>query len=183
MAQINLAEIADLDIDGVLPSRGMLYFFYELETMAWGFDPKDRGCARVLYYEGGPAGLIETEPPGDLKADYLFRRSRSPSKTGTKCLTTKNSGSNLEKVSIGIPMRKNGLCGGCKASEEPEKVTKLLGYANLIQGSMLLECEMADSGIYCGHPQELPPEEWDRLRENSRDWRLLFQMGTVEGWI
>lgn len=39
---------------------------------------------------------------------------------------------------------------------------------------------MADSGIYCGHPQELPPEEWDRLRENSRDWRLLFQMGTVE---
>ena len=45
---------------------------------------------------------------------------------------------------------------------------------------MLLECEMADSGIYCGHPQELPPEEWDRLGRIAGDWRLLFQMGTVE---
>lgn len=180
LAQINLAEIADLDIDGVLPSRGMLYFFYELETMAWGFDPKDRGCARVLYYEGGPAGLIETEPPGDLKADYLLPEIPISFKNRDEVPDYEEF---REQFGEGIDWdtyEEERTLRGCKASEEPEKVTKLLGYANLIQGSMLLECEMADSGIYCGHPQELPPEEWDRLRENSRDWRLLFQMGTVE---
>ena len=127
MAPINLAEIAALDIDGVLPSRGMLYFFYELETMDWGFEPKDRGCARVIYYEGGPAGLIETEPPGDLKADYLVPEIPISFKNRDEVPDYEEF---REQFGEGIDWdtyEEERTLRGCKASEEPEKVTKLLG--------------------------------------------------------
>ena len=29
----------------------MLYFFYELETEEWGYELKNKGCAKVFYYE------------------------------------------------------------------------------------------------------------------------------------
>ena len=40
-----------LDKDKLLPSKGMLYFFYELETQEWGYSPQDKGCAKVFYFE------------------------------------------------------------------------------------------------------------------------------------
>ena len=47
LMQINCEEISEFDKDGLLPDKGMLYFFYELGSQRWGFDPKDRGYARV----------------------------------------------------------------------------------------------------------------------------------------
>ena len=41
VAQINLSEAAEYDKDGVLPKKGMLYFFYEFSSMTWGYDPKE----------------------------------------------------------------------------------------------------------------------------------------------
>ena len=44
LCQINLADVKPYDTDGVLPERGMLYFFYEGESFRWGFDPADRAA-------------------------------------------------------------------------------------------------------------------------------------------
>lgn len=52
IAQINCAEIKPYDKDDLLPDTGMLYFFYELGTMTWGYSPEDKGSARVFYYDG-----------------------------------------------------------------------------------------------------------------------------------
>lgn len=41
LAQINLKEVNSLDKDKLLPSKGMLYFFYELETEEWGYELKE----------------------------------------------------------------------------------------------------------------------------------------------
>ena len=46
LAQINLEEVNSLDKDRLLPSTGMLYFFYELETEEWGYHPESKGCAK-----------------------------------------------------------------------------------------------------------------------------------------
>ena len=64
MAQINLKDIADLDEENLLPKSGILSFFYELETMTWGFDPKDKGSARVFYFPNESDLSIADFPDG-----------------------------------------------------------------------------------------------------------------------
>ena len=39
--------------------------------MRWGHDPKDKGCARVYWFEDS-AALEEAEFPEDLAEDYRF---------------------------------------------------------------------------------------------------------------
>jgi uncharacterized protein YwqG len=50
LAQINCEEAKKYDKDDFLPPKGILYFFYELASMKWGFDPKDR--TRILITAG-----------------------------------------------------------------------------------------------------------------------------------
>src|SRR5260370_42272534 len=51
-----LSFIAQLDLStqpqvrGLpLPKSGSLFFFYDADEQPWGFDPKDKGCAQVIY--------------------------------------------------------------------------------------------------------------------------------------
>lgn len=50
MCQINLRELAGVLPDSPLPEDGMLYFFYDLDAMA--FSPFDTTAARVILYRG-----------------------------------------------------------------------------------------------------------------------------------
>ena len=47
MGQISLRELTSLCPDHPLPKAGMLYFFYDLDAMA--FSPFDKTAARVIY--------------------------------------------------------------------------------------------------------------------------------------
>jgi len=47
MGQINLRELTALCPDSPLPKTGMLYFFYDLDAMA--FSPFDETAARVIH--------------------------------------------------------------------------------------------------------------------------------------
>lgn len=49
IGQINLSEVAKYDKDGLLPKKGMLYFFYDLDEMP--SDPLDLNACRVIYHE------------------------------------------------------------------------------------------------------------------------------------
>lgn len=49
MCQINLSQAATYDTEGVLPSTGILYFFYDLDEMP---SAADNRSARVMYYDG-----------------------------------------------------------------------------------------------------------------------------------
>ncbi len=57
MCQINCAEAAPYDQDGVLPKTGMLYFFYDLDEMP--HEPSNQNAARVIYYNGEITELHE----------------------------------------------------------------------------------------------------------------------------
>lgn len=39
LGQLNLADVAPFDTEGLLPRQGILSFFYELDTMEWGSLP------------------------------------------------------------------------------------------------------------------------------------------------
>lgn len=176
LAQINLEELAGYDKDNQLPHKGMLYFFYELETTRWGFDPKDKGCARVFYIENAdnlqpmdlPEGLEGYCILPELELSFTSQMDLPEYEEISEYITDLEWDSyDEEKVLYGY--------------EEPdEDSSKLLGYANLIQGSMLLECEEVTNGIYCGGIPDVTDAQQEELLRNSREWVLLFQMSTVE---
>ena len=68
-------------------------------------------------------------------------------------------------------------------SGEDVKINKLLGYANLIQAGMLLECEAVTGGIelykHGEYSKELTNETLRQLKENSTKWRLLLQLESI----
>lgn len=177
LAQINLEEIAEFDKDNQLPHKGMLYFFYELCTMRWGFDPKDRGCARVFYVEDTsrlqavdlPEGMEEYCRVPEFEISFASQMDLPDYEEIAEYVTDLDwDVYDEEKVLYGYE------------ENDHEDVSKLLGYADVIQNAMPLECEEVSNGIYCGNIPDITDEQREKLLGNSKDWILLFQMSTVE---
>lgn len=176
LAQINLEEISGYDKDNQLPHKGILYFFYELCTMKWGFDPKDKGCAKVVYAENAD-DLQEIDFPKDMEEDFVlpeFELSFADQADLPDYEEIAEFGAEFDWDTYD----EERALYGC---EEPEEgICKLLGYADLIQGSMLMECERVKRGIYCGNePDAASDEQREAILQGSKDWILLFQMSTV----
>lgn len=71
LAQINLAELADLNHCGDLPDAGMLYFFWDADACPGVYSSDSRDAGAVLFYEQNQ-GLIRAERPSDLVPNLLF---------------------------------------------------------------------------------------------------------------
>ena len=73
-------------------------------------------------------------------------------------------------------------------SEGEVRINKLLGYANLVQAGMLLECEVATSGVDLyskrgGYSENLSKDKLRQLKKDCTKWRLLFQLdSTLYAW-
>lgn len=175
LAQINCEEINKYDEDSLLPSKGILYFFYELSTMTWGFDPKDKGSAKVFYFDGDVTELKRTNFPNDLEDDFKFPELQLgfTKKYDLPCYEEFTELIDYEGWDHYDKVRSS------KGHEDEETVSKLLGYADLIQGGMLLQCEQVTNGIYCGNTPEITPEAQNTFKENCNQWQLLFQLDTV----
>jgi len=177
LAQINCEEASKYDNDSLLPATGMLYFFYELATMTWGFDPKDRGSARVYYFPGNTSELHRAEFPSDLLEEYKIPEIAIIFSSKTELPDFEefmehhnrfeyNQWEDYEKAKYSI-----------LPESDEEKITKLLGYANPIQGGMLLQCELTANGIYTGIGYS---NVSIRQKENSTKWLLLFQLDSIQ---
>jgi hypothetical protein len=57
-----------------------------------------------------------------------------------------------------------------RAEEQPAH--KLLGYPRQSQGDLQLQCEVESLDL----GWRLPESEWDQVRSDARDWRLLLQV-------
>ena len=190
LAQINCEEASKFDTEKVLPSKGMLYFFYELDSMTWGFDPKDKGSARVYYYSGEAPELHRTDFPSDLPNEY-------PKQYHLPEMAISFSSVNetpdfeefaelhdvLDKLKQKARMKLwndyDDARGLAPVEGKPDgRINKLLGYANLVQGSMLLECELTTGDINTGDPAGYANVSAEQ-KENSKNWRLLFQLDSI----
>ena len=184
LAQFNCAELAKFDKEHLLPDHGLLSFFYETDTQCWGYDPKDKGCARVYWFED-ISTLSAADFPADMEEDFKFPMVKI--KLDSKI--TYPSWQDFREV---FPDEKD-----CDAvdevwaewmeddSKEMENNSQLLGWPDVIQNSMFEECDLVSQGYCLGNP-----ENWNRIpkgirqkaEETARDrWVLLFQMDTVEG--
>ena len=177
LGQINLKELAGLDEEQMLPEGGVLSFFYDLETMTWGFDPEDRGSARVFYFPDEtalrpaelPEALAEAHRLPELAVE-LQQRLSLPDYEDFPDIECSWEDFEACRESCGV------------IRDESDEGTKLLGYPDVIQNPMEPECEALSRGYRQGSPADyaqISEGEMADIQEKSRDWVLLFQMGTV----
>ena len=182
LAQINLEEVNSFDKDKLLPSTGMLYFFYELETEEWGYHPKSKGCAKVFYYED-TSNFELIDFPKDMK-DYCeipefkvtFKSNISyPSYEDFDIIHNggKEVADNYEDFQDAyFDIYNNHM-------ESLDSYTKLLGYPDVIQSSMEEQCAAITKGFYMGGIDS-PKKYREEVIKDSKDWILLFQMDAIE---
>lgn len=178
MAQINLKDIAGLDEENILPPSGILSFFYELETMTWGFDPEDKGSAKVFYFPD-ESDLRLADFPDELDEDSKlpefavdFQRHISVPEYGDFDDDSEYDWDDYHECSI-------------KCGYDPDEwgdYTKLLGFPDVIQNPMEEECESVTRGYRRGSPEDyakISEEEKADIEAKADEWMLLFQMGTI----
>jgi len=179
LCQINLEEVKAYDREKLLPNKGMLLFFYEQESMCWGFDPSDDGCGRVYYFEDVDV-LAPRDLPDDLREDFKVKEYGLS-------FEAKDSYPSFEEVDCHVQTD----CDWDEYDEAVEELGydiesechKLLGYADLIQGEMLTECERVTRGLYCGNAEGYRSTSEDEnvdILQKAAEWTLLFQMASIE---
>lgn len=182
LAQFNCADFAKYDTEHLLPDHGLLSFFYELDTMCWGFDPKDKGCAQVYWFEDISA-LSAAEFPADMEEDFILPMvkialSQKPSYPSWKDFTEAFPDDDDEAFNTAWEE-----LTGEDAEELPDR-SQLLGWPDVIQNSMFEECDIAAKGYYLGNPEgwkKIPKEIRQEAEETAKDrWMLLLQLDTVE---
>ena len=169
VAQFDCAELAKHDAERLLPERGVLSFFYEMDSMRWGFDPKDKGCARVYWFEDS-AALEEAEFPDDLEEDYRFpalavKMRAEPSLPGWEDFTEIYP----EEADGGDEGDEFFTVRAELGDDDPDERSKLLGWADAIQGSMPAECELVTRGYYLGGCDEIPKNEVEEAEKEAPD--------------
>lgn len=168
--QLDLAELHAAHGIDWLPERGSLAFFYDVEEMPWGFDPKDRGKWTVLHFD-----TTTGEPPlppvaeGALALDRVFLR---PSKVDVLPDTQNDAAEALELTDA----EWDAYADFRRGVDPDEPAHQVGGFASPVQGDMMeLECQLASNGVYVGDASGYESSEGRRLESGARDWRLLLQ--------
>lgn len=170
LAQIDCEEIAEFDRSGLLPKTGTLLFFYQCDSDCWGFDPKDAGCARVIYYEGNGKKI---EPSEEIAVfpEIGIKFTAETSYPDLDALITLSS----DKFDYELYDAAREMLG----SDESGNIHKLLGWSDPIQGPMEYECELISRGYYLGRGYPKLSDADELERKSYDEWLLLFQLDTV----
>lgn len=175
LAQFNCEELAQYDTEHLLPTHGLLSFFYETENQCWGYDPKDKGCARVFWFQDLSV-LKEASSPEDMYEGCEFPMIKIE-------MAQKSSFPSIQDLTEIYPNIDDELDSDGN-DDEPENCSKLLGWADIIQNSMAAQCDLVSQGYYLGSGNDwrrVPNDIRKQAEETALDrWVLLFQLDTVE---
>lgn len=180
IAQFDLAEISRYDTENLLPKTGLLSFFYEMNTQRWGFDPKDKGCARVYWFEDINA-LHTAEFPDDLEDDFRLPVIEFNTKSETSFQSYEDF--MLQRPKMIESWDEFDAVAKSLGIKDVEESSKLLGWADPIQGNMTMQCELVNRGYYLGNPEGwnkvTPRDRQEAEQWANRDWLLLFQLDSL----
>lgn len=183
IAQVRLEEVAALPGANALPPAGLLSFFYAVEASPWGFNSSDRGGWHVSFTPPGPP-LERMEPPEEIPDEGRF------TSVGLRPTTepTPLHASSLALFALDIPSAQMDSYWDAVGNlarvtgrdpDSDERIHRLLGHPDPIQGDMTIECQIASSGVEY--------DEWmqqtQRVAEAEPgfvDWRLLLQVDSSE---
>lgn len=177
IAQIRVTDLPSHADRELLPATGTLYFFYDCEGQPWGFDPKDRGAARVIYIPGDPTKWVRGSQIPEQQAaitSYPSRIEFSPSWTLPGSMSTDEA----EWDSWFELKEQLGDTRGWRH--------RLLGHPDEVQNPMELECQLVSNGLNCGDAKGYDDPRRKQLEAGAADWQLLLQIDSDEegpGWM
>lgn len=176
IAQFNMEELREFDLDNMLPKKGILYFFYDLYEEPIGCMAKERNGAKIYFYDGEWEQLEEKDFPEDLDENFRIPQFDVHFTTRYEAPMCEEYREIIQE-DIGFDEYNNDLDALNLYQNNDEEVTKILGYADLCQGSMLLQCEMIRNNIDCNDFEHLKYQ--DEYIDAAGDWILLFQVDTI----
>lgn len=183
LMQINCEEVHKYDKESLLPEKGMLYFFYELFTMTWGFSPQDRGSAKVFYYDGEIEDLVPANFPEDMEKDCIIPESKINFESMNDYPIDFLDYYDVDDSDEEMDRKEKEFEKDLEELGYKTDTTKLLGHPELIQGEYWEECEgVARKNIYYGSaPIKYGSDEVKKsIKENAKDWILLMQVSELE---
>jgi hypothetical protein len=180
LAQFRLSDLVAYDVERLLPSLGMLYFFYEAKAQPWGCEPTDRGAWQVVFYDGAPSTLERTSSPFPVDPTMLPAPHRLDY---TSILTIPDY--TLVEHFAGVRMSKEEIDRYIDFETTPRFFAhRLLGHAYEVQAPMRLWCELGLSGRWFSEIQQPDRHltlEGERLEAKAiQDWRLLLQLRSID---
>ncbi|HEY6287186.1 MAG TPA: YwqG family protein [Ktedonobacteraceae bacterium] len=175
IAQLYLDEVHTYDINGALPSSGMLWFFYDAKQETYGADPADHGGWRVMFSDDY-SGLQRIAAPDKLPAESQFNvcsvsfasevtLSQSPELDIPDFDWTDDEAQKYETLLSTFP-----------TPEDHGAVHhQLLGNAQTIQDDMRLECQLASHDI-----TDINDPRAAEISKGANEWQLLLQIDSDE---
>lgn len=181
LAQLDLGEL-HAALPSFLPASGQLYFFYDQEQGAWGFDPKDVGAWRVLHLPSPRAAAAPRRAPTGLDPSFVYK----PLTVAAHRIDLLPS---LERLSLDQHNWKEDDDAYFALRDEAfQGFThhQTLGFPTPVQDDeMELQCQLASSGVYVGTPEGYEDSRVPSLKPGAADWRLLLQLDSDDdvGWM
>jgi uncharacterized protein YwqG len=170
IGQLNFEEVSKFDKSGLFPKQGLLSFFYCADQETWGFDPENCQRFKTIYIEN-LSGLVKQDFPTDLESHSIFQPNLL-SFTASLSLPT------WEEDSIEGLIEDEDSDNYNEASSGSNN--QILGYANCVQGTMELECQLVTNGLYCGDSTGYEDPRRKELETGKNDWVLLLQIDSDE---
>lgn len=170
IGQLNCEEVLNYDKSELLPKHGILSFFYCADQETWGFDPKDRQRFKVLFFDNVNE-LIKREFPSDLESHSIFKPNLLTFASSLSIPT-------WQEDSIYGLIQDEDSDNYCEASSGSDN--QIFGYANCVQGTMELECQLVTNGLYCGDSTGYEDPKRNELENGKNDWILLLQIDSEE---
>ncbi|MDL2234664.1 DUF1963 domain-containing protein [Christensenellaceae bacterium OttesenSCG-928-L17] len=177
LLQVNCQEVFALWPESPLPKRGLLSFFYELDTMLWGPECLDGiEYVKVHYFEDIDS-LVSTPLPEDLKEEYripahpivLGKEVSLPSfdvfdrEQQYESTLSNHKLYDQTRISLGMPSTRHG---------EPGIGTRMLGWAESIQNDIF--DDFTEVWLKGRVDPELELERMGGMPEAG--WELLLQL-------
>lgn len=176
VAQLQLSELQASKAGEILPAQGLLYFFYDPEQQAWGYDPTHFGRWAVLYSACPDSTLARTAAPADLP-DYALYGSCLVSFSETVTYPPFDSRI-VDSLGLTESEEDAYLDYLEKLEQEREPSHQVLGHPSAVQGDMQLECQLVSHGLYCGDSTGYEDPRAIDLEVGVGDWQLLLQLGS-----
>lgn len=174
LGQLNTDEVnARLGAE-ILPPSTVLGFFYDWQEQRWGFDPDDAGHWAVA------ATPLRDAAPVAIESEEWFTAHALAGALVRTVPGIDEPPVDAVHGELHWWQRRDRVVDFYDALENDDEVPlhRVLGWPDLVQGPMQLECQLAANGVHHGNPAGREGALVEALTPGAPDWTLLWQIDT-----
>jgi uncharacterized protein YwqG len=179
VAQLNFTELPDFAGTMLLPSRGILFFFYEPSQGDWGTAPEVSDRWTTFLIDNPQANLRKTVPPEDLAPEFRF--SSCKVKFSKELTLPPLDSFEFEAMKLGDEFQEDyfdllNALSSIQGGTDEEPVHRLFGFPDQIRRNVGLDAEMGRTGLYEGSGPFMSDAQSLKVEREARKWLVLLQV-------